>query len=680
MVLMMNVISKIRKSSIACLLLLIFVVGPVSAAPPLPFDPTLDFSLPRDLINAQGPDSPTTVVTANLYQDTFISGRSRGENFGHEEVLLVGSQSSLGEVITLLDYTWTIPDNYIGVTEATLFFGVGDGSSNTMPIEIMWAPQFSQGSATWNNIIDNLRPGPDSGSLGEVGYWAAIDVTETIRQIFDERRVQLAIRSQQLGYNFYKVTLSREGEPDFAPQLLINLYVDDVPPEVWFEEVPEWAIQPGQKKDYVYVGGVDSPDETNPVQFGAQFRADDGEWENLGNFQDNPPRFLIRGFSGQTVEMRLLGTDPFGNASDWVYSDPIKMYKLDQIGQITDHRGSALAGVHPRIQPEPWWTNLQPEATTYTARLADIAGLRAKPELAGYGSWRNARIAPLESVTIPVPPIDNIMGEMAATDKVHYWVPDDPKDTIVLSPDYGHSDGSLLFEPEQEGRPPARYCVQEWFDLSGLNQPTLGIYIHNGRYDGDVWLVWKGLDGSTRQVGSLRYDPPGYVYPQDTLHYWEYGWADLTRVRTQMGRPCLEMKREWSWNASSTLYIDSVSIGSTRSDFGLVISPPAHLPPPGEPYPIDLIVTNHSPYPATGILHLTIDGEPESRSWLLPELAPDEIFTRSVLLVSPAEDDTLWMRATVGKPEIDDTPLRNTAQWEAFHNATLIYQPLVVDQ
>jgi hypothetical protein len=140
------------------------------------------------------------------------------------------------------------------------------------------------------------------------------------------------------------------------------------------------------------------------------------------------------------------------------------------------------------------------------------------------------------------------------------------------------------------------------------------------------------------------------------------------------------MKREWSWNASSTLYIDSVSIGSTRSDFGLVISPPAHLPPPGEPYPIDLIVTNHSPYPATGILHLTIDGEPESRSWLLPELAPDEIFTRSVLLVSPAEDDTLWMRATVGKPEIDDTPLRNTAQWEAFHNATLIYQPLVVDQ
>jgi len=80
------------------------------------------------------------------------------------------------------------------------------------------------------------------------------------------------------------------------------------------------------------------------------------------------------------------------------------------------------------------------------------------------------------------------------------------------------------------------------------------------------------------------------------------------------------------------------------------------------------------------MLHLTVEGEAEPQSWLLPELAPGETTTRSVILVSPAEGDALRMHVTVGKAEVDDTPWRNSAEWAPMRDAIPLFLPFTLGE
>ena len=74
---------------------------------------------------------------------------------------------------------------------------------------------------------------------------------------------------------------------------------------------------------------------------------------------------------------------------------------------------------------------------------------------------------------------------------------------------------------------------------------------------------------------------------------------------------------------------------------------------------------------------VTIEGEAEPQSWILPVLDPGGVYSETVTLTTPDAGETLRLEAVVGKPEIDDTPERNTQTLTLFPDGIPLYLPFV---
>jgi len=641
---------------------------------PFPLDPTIELPPTPHIFGSQSSDDYDE-RTLSPVADAFVASKYPYDwkEFGKEEFVAVGKHDVLGELTTYLTYTWSLPKNLLYVTEATLVFGAGGGNDEPLAVTIKRTKSFDE-----EYINGNSKPRviseAGSGEIGELGYWYGFDVTETVQQAIKYSwtgSISFGVYTATPDDKIYKLSSSREFDPAFAPQLYVQHLVDNTPPQVWFEEpVPEWM---SVYKDELKINGIDSPDPDQRVTFEVQQRIEGQEWEHLYRGSSQKVRLTKTG----AISFRIRGEDTFGNISDWVFGGTAKVYLYDFTGMVTNHRRTAIPNVDPELEPDPWWVQFNSGEGTFTARLRDNVRT-GEPKLDEYGNWgphRNSNFPirpPSTYVALySLPPKDNLLGDIGKAEDPTQWEALYPDHWIELveSNRYSHAGDALRFVVHEIQAPSAVFCAFGEYHLENLNQPTFSFHYQPGFGSFQTNGIWQSINGELYNLGTIRSN-------WADVNSWKHAWFDLSPVRQIHGRPCVEQERlQGSWG---DIIIDSISLGSTRSDFGLVISPPAQLPPPGEPYPVDLIVTNHSPYPATGMLHLTVEGEAEPQSWLLPELAPGETTTRSVILVSPAEEDTLRIHATVGKPEIDDTPWRNTAEWMAIRDAIALYQPFVL--
>ncbi len=631
---------------------------------PFPLDPTID--LPQKLQFYE--HQYAKPQSSNAYDERVISPVADAfvaskypfswEEFGQEEIVAVGRHEVLEELATFLTYTWSLPENFMYVSESTLLFGSGGGDEEAIEVDIKRTKSFDE-RAINNHTRPQVIANATSGEIGELGYWYVFDVSDVVYDAVEDRHwpgsISFGIYAVDPEFPVHKLSASREFDPALAPQLFVQHLVDYEAPILAFDaqEWMKWGV------DQIILRIQDGPDPEYKITrtyTDVEREITTDQWTGvtrLNGMGDLTAELDVKATEDGFTRYRAKSHDHFGNSADYVYTEPIRIYTTDLTGWITDHRHHKLPVTDPAIEPEPWYIDYDDEEKSFSARLRNLSET-IDPLVAGYGSWGATSVYDLdqnrEEIYAPLPPVDNVMTEAGAADNLRNWELIGDGKLTVLQSNSVHGN-SMRFVPDDENV--SYICPKNIYSIESLNQPTLGLFYWTGYNTSSAqWLVWQHEDGSFERIHELM-----------NTGYWTYTWTDYGTVRQHPGRPCFEyLPGNISYNQ---FFFDSISLGSTRSDFGLIISPPAQLPPPGEPYPIDLIVTNHSPYPATGMLYLTVEGESEPQSWLLPEIAPDETITRSVTLVSPAEEDTLWVRSTVGKAEIDDTPWRNIAEWMA---------------
>ena len=661
---------------LAILLLPAWLARADSGLPPQP-TPYPPLRLPSRLA-AQALAEGEEIVQLAPMQDAFVAngaGEIRDRNFGGEQVLFVGSlDSDVSELRTLVGYSWPRPEKLLDVQEAVLFFGVGDGAEGPMNVRahLFWSP-FQENRATWNNSAwrGSGRRFAE-GSLGEPGYWYGIDVTTPVKDLVENDwnysgYIGFNLRSMELGYRFYKATLSREYDPELAPQLVMRYRIDNIAPEVWFEGVGEWGATWG---GHFFVRGRDAPDPSQPVYLKLEIRYDQGPWTPMSIFGN---RVNYPNAPGKVIQMRLRGTDRLGNQSDWVYSPTVKLYSYDLEGRIQDHRERVLPAADPNFSPEPWWVKLHDDPPHFAARLKIPEGLTASPSLPGYGAWQNEPLYRYHSpITITLPAGDNMMPPEEVEDP-DAWESNARGDVIERA-DAGHN-GSIQLTAMPNERGPGLFCLKRGYDVGDLNQPTVGLrfwYGLNQSYSQPIWLYWQDEEGRLHLLKEARSKITSY--PGNRL--WDYAWGDLTPYRQSRGRFCIILNRIPPLVLTPpSLFLDRFSLGSTPSDFSLSAAYPVSTPQPGERFPIDLTVRNHSPYTATGRIHITLDAEPEQKLDL-PVMEPDGMFTKTITATMPVSG-TLLFQATVGKPEIDHSPADNRLRRFFFSNPRGLYFPLV---
>ncbi|NOZ72416.1 MAG: DNRLRE domain-containing protein [Chloroflexi bacterium] len=639
--------------------------------PPTP-QPYPPLTLPA--LSSNSANAPSDLVQLAPFQDAFVANgisRVRRYGFGKENVLYVGKYDDiLSEMHTLVGYHWQPPPKFLDIIEATLYFGVGDGADADMPVAIYnFNSPFNEETVSWDTA-GWWGKGPANGVLGPVGYWSRLDVTPLLKNTTDFSYLGFRIRPTQLAYHFYKATYSREGSPELAPQLVLRYRIDNIAPQVWFQDIKPWA---STRYDRFAIYGVDAPDPRRDVSLELQYRLDDGPWQTLDtpfgrDWIYYPPA------PGSIATIRLRGRDGLGNTSEWVYTPPIKLYSFDLQGRITDHRERILPPKDPNISPEPWWVSLHDDTQTFVARLKTVDKLAASAHVPGYGSWEDE---PLYSgslpITITLPPADNLMAEELSEDAAQ-WRTNAEEDQLAHG-DIGQGQGSLKLSATAGLRLPALFCSQTYYDLSELNQPTIGVHYWYGSYPHDryLYLLWQDDEGHFYPLTRAAWAGP---YEADWYNaFWNYAWADLTPYRSRRGRLCLEMTRPSYWG-EYTVFLDRFSLGSTPSDLSLALHLPDPLPDPGQSFQADLVVQNRSPYTATAQLRLSLGNEAEERI-LLPVLAVGETLTHTLPLTVPVAHDFLRLGAIVGKPEIDRTPEDNEVHWLIFTEPYQLFLPQI---
>ncbi|RME46455.1 MAG: DNRLRE domain-containing protein [Chloroflexi bacterium] len=652
-------------------ILLVIVLCPVSGIqaaghmppPPAPYPP-----LTQSWLSAAS-SAGTEVVQLSPVEDTFIAnggGNAPRTNFGKENFLLVGQYDDvLTELRTLVGYRWNPPEKFLDLDRAVLFFGVGDGTDKDMPVEVYYSSQpFGEDNATWQNRLWWGGGPPAKGVLGPVGYWYGIDVTDFLRKASSYYYMGFSIRSTMLGYHFYKATLSRESDPELAPQLVIRYRVDDMAPLVWFGGLSEWA---STMYDHFSVHTLERPWSDQWVNIELQYRLDGGRWLQMNI--SSRDRISYPPHAGSEMEMRVRAWDRLRNTSDWVYSPPIKLYSYDLHGRLVDHRQRLLPPVDPHIKPEPWWVRLEPETGEFVARLKKTQNLSASPEIDGYGTWHDVPLFRFTSpVTITLPPPDNL-AESAEVELSDAWESYRLEDGIQPGTiGRGGSSTKLIAAPGQ--RAPAFFCSTRFFDISDLNQPTLSFHYWYGSYPAKRPLVvsWRDDEGYLHELGRTVMHPrAGNSWDNPD---WNYYWADLTPLRKKRGRLCVAFER--AGHNSYALYLDRVSLGSTASDLSLNLSAPSSLPV-AEPTSLAFVVQNSSPYTATAQLHVfALPGS--EQTLLLPVLDARSSLTVPATVTIPITG-TLLLDAVVGKASIDRTPADNRVRRFLFAHPKHLYLP-----
>ena len=654
--------------------LLIFLSGSAQAAPPAPWrQPDAAPSLPPLPLSLLGEDQDDVhVVQLSPTEDTFVANgpmEIRQRVYGDEETLLVGRYNdTVTELRTLVGYDWDAPSNLLEILEAKLFFGVAGGEDREMPLVVYrFADHFDETIANWNNRGYWGTGSPVQGALGKAGYWYAIDVKKLLGSR-PPRYMGFSIRSKRLENGFYKISHSKESDPELAPQLVIRYRLDTLPPVVWFDKLPEW----GKPLESFQVHGYDRPKEETPFRIELQYQLDGGPWQTTSRreYPDEP---------GKTVRFRARGVDTFGNTSEWVYSTPVKLYSFNMGGRIQDHRGRVLPPVAPSFDPPAWFVQLQPETQQFYARMTARYALLATVAVPGYGVWEKepVPIVPGGMITLTLPPPDNLLVP-ASIESPNLWTPDNKRDQAQRD-SLGQGGGSLMFSTQQPDRAPAFFChaaMLDGLDSLDMNQPTLGVHYWLWSDDNlltpSVTLIWEDETGVRHPLAYARRPERNGGWDN---RRWGYLWADFTPFRGQQGRLCISFPRPSSPYRTIRVYLDRFTLGSTPSELSVRIVPPGEMPAPGQRFPVDFQVTNHSPYTATARLRYQAGDNPEEIVDLA-QLEPGQTYTHSVSLTMP-DVDVFVIRVVAGKPEIDLTPADNRASYAFIRNPRHLYLPLV---
>ncbi len=662
------------------LFVLLLTAGAHATSAPPPFFVDPPSPLPPLALAQTSQDDDIRVVQLSPNQDAFIADGEgvRDKNFGKETFLLVGQfNDQVPETRTMVSFRWQPSEDFVEIVEATLFFGVADGANIPLPISVYYDwDAFDESRVTWSRYAYWGRVGPVHGELGEPGHWYAVDVTSLLkdRNMRYPQPIGFSIRQEARGNKFYKVSHSRESDPQLAPQLVIRYRIDILPPEVWFEPdpLPEWA-KPGET---FALRGRERPDPNRPFRYELEYQVDGGPWRwhhpNSGDYPDEP---------GKTVRYRLRGIDRLGNTSDWVVSTPVKIYTYDMFGVIRDPRGRLLPPVAPEIKPPPWWVHVNPTTQKIVARMTAHEGIVATARVPGYGVWEQEPVHVDESgtpVSFVLPPPDNRLAPQLTEDP-DLWQVYGRGDSVSFGRSVPPAQGgrSLLLIAESSDPGPALFCYKPMLSLDdSLNLPVAGMHFYGyGLQAKDIRLHWMDEEGvlhTLAAAGSVSKSEADIYTPA-----WKYMWGDLTPFLGEKGQLCVSFLRpaprylpNWRF-----LYLDRLVLGSMPSELSLTLTAPPGDPLPGQTLPITLTLTNRSVYTATATsLHYTAGGEEGDVPF--PSLAPGEMVSRPLTMTMPQEGE-LHFQAVAGRPEIDLTPEDNRATWVFILQPRHQFLPLV---
>ena len=642
-------------------------------APPSPLPP---LALARA---SQGDDIRVAQLSPN--QDAFIADGEgvRYKNFGKETFLMVGQfNEQVTDTRTMVSFRWQPPEDFVEIVEATLFFGVAGGADAALPISVYYDwDAFDETTVTWSRSAYWGRVGPVYGELGEPGYWYAIDVTSLLedRNMAFPQPIGFSIRPEAYGYKYYKISHSRESDPQLAPQLVIRYRVDILPPEVWFEPdpLPEWATSDGT----FWIRGRERPVPDRPFRYELEYQLDGGPWRwhpisGPIHYPDEP---------GKTVRYRLRGIDRLGNTSDWVVSSPVKIYAYDMFAYIRDPRGRLLPPVAPEIEPPPWWVQMNPDTKKIVARMTADEDIVATVRVPGYGVWEREPVyvdASGTPVNFILPPPDNRL-DPEFIEAPDLWQVYGNDDSVVLSRSVPPAQGgrSLLLIAESSDPGPALFCYKPMLSLDDtLNLPLAGMHFYGyGLQAKHIRLHWMDEEGAlhTLTTGGTASTREADAYTPS----WSYLWGDMTPFLGERGRLCVSFLRPApgylpNWRR---LYLDRLALGSMPSDLTLTLTAPPGDPRPGQTLPITLTLTNQSVYTATVTsLHYTA-GEAEG-DVPFPDLAPGQAASRQIAIAMPQEGE-LPFQAVAGRPEIDLTPEDNAVAWTFILHPRHQFLPLM---
>ena len=634
------------------------VAEPPIVDPPPPLSPlSLAWTAQEDDIR---------VVQISPSQDAFIANGEgvRDRNFGKEEFLLVGQFNN--EVIdtrTMVSFRWQPPEDFVEIVQAILFFGVADGADTTLPVSVYYdGDPFNESNVTWSRYAYWGRVGPVHGELGKKGYWYAFDVTSLVKEhtLSSYRPIGFSIRAEAFGYKFYKVSHSRESDPELAPQLVIRYRIDNLPPEVWFEPnpLPEWA----RPMDTFWIRGEERPVAGRPFRKELQYQLDGGPWH--WHPISGPIQFLDA--PGKTVRYRLRGIDRLGHVSDWVYSTPVKLYTYDIFAYIKDPRGRPLPPVAPEYEPTPWWVQLNPDTKKIVARMTAYENIVATVRVPGYGVWEREPVHVDDwgtHMSFVLPPPDNRLPPHLIEDP-DLWQAYGTSDGIESSKTEPPAQGghSLLLIAASSDPGPALFCYKQMLTLDdSLNLPIVGLRFYGVRAK-DFKLYWKDEKGVLHSLTTRG----EYISKQNIDVYtpsWHYVWGDVTPFQGKRGQLCLSFRRpapryHTQWQR---LYLDRLALGSMPTELTLTLTAPPGDPRPGQTLPITLTLANRSVYTATVTsLHYMVDGVEGDISF--PSLPPGGEALHELTITMPQEGELLF-QAVAGRPEIDLTPEDNAVAW-----------------
>ncbi len=447
-------------------------------------------------------ESQVTLFTA--VADAFIVSGYRNMNLGDFKGMWVGytQQEHIGVERGVVRFDISIIPHWATVHSASLLMVMAQ-TNNPTPMSIAAhriTHDWSELSANWSNLAGEYAEAYDTISVGEEVAWYAWDVTELVQAWVNGEYPNFGImlRGAESGPNNEKGFVTREVDPQFAPQLLVEYTPDTTPPQTHLYALPEYSAA-----DAVTLRWNVTEQGSGVERYEIQYRDQAADqWRGPLRVEDPKSRMTTFTFGspGRTYEFRMRAIDRAGNAEPWPEEpeSSTTLYHRYARGTVYDNRGVGVG--RATIDADPAALN-QPQTDTagryevYWAALGPSFTLRASKSKYGAAS-RNLLLPDIaQPIDLILPPLDNQInnGDFHTDDLTGWTVQGTATDTV----------GVILDPQGQERGAQINSLTPEIFGQTGeyWGNPTFAIDMNH-----TVHVAWVAVTG---QGGPLA---PRHLY------------------------------------------------------------------------------------------------------------------------------------------------------------------------